>query len=282
MLSVDLQTEVVLAAVGRSVPSLFTGTGLFAKIILLVLFVISIISWAIIWDRTRLYLSLRAKGNALREAMASSGMGALIGSVKRFMPSIEGSILMEASRYIAGRHSGTREGRIVAGSPAAEEVERAKMRDVLERRALNEISSMERHLIFLATTAGVAPFLGLLGTVWGIMNSFLSMGVAGTASIEVVGPGIAEALVTTIAGLAAAIPALVGYNLLVRNVHRKESQVDLFISRVIEYCVVANGAAISNNPDARHGAGAHGSARGSSAQGSTAQGSTAQGREAQV
>ena len=76
------------------------------------------------------------------------------------------------------------------------------------------------------------------------MNSFLSMGVAGTASIAVVGPGIAEALVTTVAGLGAAIPALVGYNLLVRNVHRKEIQVDLFISRVIEYFVVSNGASV--------------------------------------
>ncbi len=246
----DLQSEAVLAAVGRSVPSLFTGTGLFAKVILLILFVISVIAWAIIWDRTRLYLRLRAKGNALRQAMASSGLGAMVGSVKQFMPSIEGAILMEASRYVAGRHTGTLEGRIVVDNPAAEEVERAKMRDMLERRALNDISGMERHLIFLATTAGVAPFLGLLGTVWGIMNSFVSMGVAGAASIEVVGPGIAEALVTTIAGLAAAIPALVGYNLLVRNVHRKEAQVDLFISRVIEHFVVSNGTAVPNRTPA--------------------------------
>lgn len=244
MLLVGLQSEVVLATVGRSVPSLFIGTGLFAKVVLLILFVVSVMSWAIIWDRARLYLRLRAKGNALRQALASSGIGAMVGSLTRFMPSIEGSILMEASRYVAGRHAGTREGRIAVGTPAAEEVERAKMRDVLERRALNEISGMERHLIFLATTAAVAPFLGLMGTVWGIMNSFLSMGVAGTASIEVVGPGIAEALVTTIAGLAAAIPALVGYNVLVRNVHRREAQVDLFISRVIEYFIVSNGAAV--------------------------------------
>ena len=113
------------------------------------------------------------------------------------------------------------------------------MREVLDRRAINEISGMERHLIFLATTSGVAPFFGLLGTVWGIMSSFLSMGVQGSASIEVVGPGIAEALATTIAGLGAAIPALIGYNLLVRNVHRKETQTDLFISRVIDYFIVA-------------------------------------------
>ena len=98
---------------------------------------------------------------------------------------------------------------------------------------------MERMLIFLSTTAAAAPFLGLLGTVWGIMSSFLSMGAEGAASLDVVGPGIAEALVTTIAGLGAAIPALIGYNLLLRNVHRKETLVDLFISRIIEQTILA-------------------------------------------
>ena len=235
-----LESEIVMAAVGRSVPSLFMGTGTFAKIILLILFVISMISWAIIWDRTRLYLRLRAKGNALRQAISTSGIGALMSSVDKYMPSIEGSILVEASRYVANKRSRIRDGRIVVDTPAAEEVERAKFREVLDRRALNEISGMERHLVFLATTSAVAPFLGLLGTVWGIMTSFLSMGVQGTASIDVVGPGIAEALATTIAGLGAAIPALIGYNLLVRNVHRKETQTDLFISRVIEHCVVSD------------------------------------------
>lgn len=234
-----LESEIVLATVGRSVPSLFTGTGTFAKIILLILFAISVISWAIMWDRTRLYLQLRSKGNALRKAIAKAGLGPLMASANKYMPSVEASILLEATRYVASKRSRSRDGRIVVDTPAAEEVERAKFREVLDRRALNEISGMERHLVFLATTAGVAPFLGLLGTVWGIMSSFLSMGVQGTASIDVVGPGIAEALATTIAGLGAAIPALIGYNLLVRNVHRKETQVDLFISRVIEYSVVS-------------------------------------------
>jgi biopolymer transport protein TolQ len=238
-----LETEVLFATVGRSMPSLFTGTGAFARIILLILFVISVISWAIIWDRTRLYLKLRAKGNALRRVMRRNGIGGLVDSVKKFMPSIEGAVILEAVHHVGSRRSGTRGGRIVVPSPAAEEIERTKMREVLDRRAINEISGMERHLIFLATTSGVAPFLGLLGTVWGIMSSFLSMGVQGSASIEVVGPGIAEALATTIAGLAAAIPALIGYNLLVRNVHRKETQTDLFISRVIDHFVVAEEAA---------------------------------------
>lgn len=228
-------------------PSLFTDTGAFAKVILLILFVISIITWAIIWDRTRLYLRLRAKGNAVRKMMNTTSIEALMESAKQYMPSLEGAILVEARRYVTGRRSGVGGRRIMVDNPAEEEIERSKLRDVLERRALNGISEMERHLVFLSTTASAAPFLGLMGTVWGIMSSFLSMGAQGSASIEVVGPGIAEALVTTIAGLGAAIPALIGYNVLVRNVHRKETVVDLFISRVIEGCVTSSGNKSHNN-----------------------------------
>jgi len=246
-MTMHLLTALPIASIARSVPSLFTGAGVFAKIILLLLFVISVISWAIMWDRTRLYLRLRAKGNALRKTVAAKGFGAGMGSLERFLPSVEGSVLLEARQHVQAQESADRDGRLVVDDPSAEEVERAKFREVLDRRALNEISEMERHLIFLSTTASVAPFLGLLGTVWGIMSSFLSMGAQGTASIEVVGPGIAEALVTTIAGLAAAIPALVGYNLLVRQLHRKETRIDLFISRVIDYFVVSS-------PSARQGA----------------------------
>ena len=239
-------TILPLAAMGRSMPSLFTETGVFAKVILLILFVISIITWAIIWDRTRLYLRLRARGNALRRIMGGTEIKSAMDTVTQYMPSIEGAILQEAKRYVDGNRLGSGGG-VVVRSPSEEEVERARLREVLERRALTGISEMERHLVFLSTTTSVAPFLGLLGTVWGIMSSFLSMGAQGSASIEVVGPGIAEALVTTIAGLAAAIPALVGYNVLVRNVHRKETVVDLFISRVIDECVSSDGGAARRN-----------------------------------
>lgn len=234
-----LDTILPVAAIGRSMPSLFTETGMFAKVILLILFVISIITWAIIWDRTRLYLRLRAKGNALRKLMSTTEIKPAMDAVAQYMPSVEGAILQEAKRYVDANQMGSG-GTIMVRNPSEEEVERTKLREVLERRALTGISEMERHLVFLSTTTSVAPFLGLLGTVWGIMSSFLSMGAQGSASIEVVGPGIAEALVTTIAGLAAAIPALVGYNILVRNVHRKETIVDLFISRLIEDCVTSD------------------------------------------
>ncbi|MFH1755075.1 MAG: MotA/TolQ/ExbB proton channel family protein [Candidatus Latescibacterota bacterium] len=218
------------ADVGSSVFSLITDAGLFAKAILLILFAISIISWAIIWDRTRLYLLLRKKGLRLRDSVSKGGLLSAMDGVKDYLPSVEGSILLETQRYLGSTYKET--GRAGGGSGELPEI--IPVRAFLERQAMNEISEMEKYLIFLSTTSAVAPFLGLLGTVWGIMSSFLSMGVQGTASIEVVGPGIAEALVTTIAGLATAIPALVGYNILVRYVHRQETRTDLFISRVAE------------------------------------------------
>jgi biopolymer transport protein TolQ len=231
--SMSILTILPPAAVGSSVFSLIANSGFFAKTILLLLFAISIISWAIIWDRTRLYLLLRKQGMRLRDGVAKKGLFVTMEEVKSYMPSVEGSILLETKHFIESKNGETDSGgesiQMRDALPQG-----TTMRSVLDRRAMNEISEMEKYLIFLSTTSAVAPFLGLLGTVWGIMSSFLSMGVQGTASIEVVGPGIAEALITTIAGLGAAIPALVGYNILVRYVHRQETRIDLFISRVVE------------------------------------------------
>ena len=221
------------AAVGSGVFSLIANSGFFAKAILLILFTISIISWAIIWDRTRLYLQLRKQGMRLKDGVAKKGLFVTMEEVKSYMPSIEGSILLETKRFIESKN-GEKDSNGESIQVRDALPQGTTMRSVLERQAMNEISEMEKYLIFLSTTSAVAPFLGLLGTVWGIMGSFLSMGVQGTASIEVVGPGIAEALITTIAGLGAAIPALVGYNILVRYVHRQETRIDLFISRVVE------------------------------------------------
>jgi biopolymer transport protein TolQ len=230
----DISTILPPAAVGSSVFSLIANAGFFAKAILFILFVISVISWAIIIDRARLYLQLRRQGIRLRDAVSRKGLLVAMEEVKSYLPSVEGSILMETKHFMDSTNR-ERTGGGVSRESGDESPQEMTIRSVLERQAMNEISEMEKYLIFLSTTSSVSPFLGLLGTVWGIMSSFLSMGVQGTASIEVVGPGIAEALITTIAGLGAAIPALVGYNILVRHVHRQETRIDLFISRVVEH-----------------------------------------------
>jgi biopolymer transport protein TolQ len=220
----------LFADLGRTLPSLVFQSGLFAKFVILVLFVLSVISWAVIYDRTRLYLRLRRGGKRLRAMITSRGLSLSMDSLKQCLPSIEGALTLEAKRHLEAAVSQSAPGRGVVQSPETT----AHLKDLLDRTAVAEIEEMEKYLVFLATTVAVAPFLGLLGTVWGITDSFMSMGAQGTASIEVVGPGIAEALITTIAGLATAIPALVGYNLLLRHVRRQENATELFISRLLD------------------------------------------------
>jgi len=82
----------------------------------------------------------------------------------------------------------------------------------MDRTSDEAVNNLERHVSFLATTGSVAPFIGLMGTVWGVMVSFVNIGAQGSATLVVVAPGIAEALIATIAGLAAAIPSVIGYN----------------------------------------------------------------------
>ena len=89
---------------------------------------------------------------------------------------------------------------------------------VMRRATTQEITRLERALTFLATTAATAPFVGLFGTVWGVMNAFLGLSTAKTSSIQAVAPGIAEALIATAVGLAAAIPAVVAFNHYARQI----------------------------------------------------------------
>ncbi|MFH1624230.1 MAG: protein TolQ [Pseudomonadota bacterium] len=88
----------------------------------------------------------------------------------------------------------------------------------LRQAVTSEITKLEKALTFLATTGNASPFIGLFGTVWGIMNAFKGIGIKGSASLAVVAPGISEALIATAAGLAAAIPAVVAYNYYVNKI----------------------------------------------------------------
>jgi len=104
-----------------------------------------------------------------------------------------------------------------------ENVERA-----IRRASGNEMTTIETMLPFLATTGAVAPFIGLFGTVWGIMQSFIAISGSGSASLDVVAPGIAEALIATAIGLVAAIPAVMAYNFFLRRIRVLESEMEAF------------------------------------------------------
>jgi biopolymer transport protein TolQ len=103
----------------------------------------------------------------------------------------------------------------------------------LRRAQQSEVTSLESMVPFLATTGSTAPFVGLFGTVWGIMNSFISIGAQKNASLDVVAPGIAEALIATAIGLVAAIPAVMAYNFFVRKINVLSNEMESFSSDML-------------------------------------------------
>jgi biopolymer transport protein TolQ len=103
----------------------------------------------------------------------------------------------------------------------------------LKKASIDQGNRLERALSFLATTGNTAPFIGLFGTVWGIMESFRNIGMMGSASLAVVAPGISEALVATAAGLAAAIPAVVAYNYFLHKISLFRAEMEIFSSEFL-------------------------------------------------
>ena len=227
-----------LAAVGTSIPQILGDTGAFGLASLAILTLASIASWGVMFERWRFFRQLDKKVRDLKNVIRTRGLAAALTEAESYLPSVEAAVLDEAHMYMSARGV---DGQIVLDDRPAAEAERARLRALLDGRASSQFAVMERYLILLSTVASASPFLGLLATVWGIMHSFLGMASGGAATIDVVGPGIAEALIGTIAGLGAAIPALVGYNMFVRRVQKKESEIDLFLSRAAEYLVAVRG-----------------------------------------
>jgi biopolymer transport protein TolQ len=223
-------TSFALVLLKSGIGDIILHAGIVAKLVLAILMVLSAISWAIAIDKirtlrrserqTRRFLMLLPRDFSIFEA-ARYGRG--------FHDSPLPRLLLEAATCVEkdlAAMTSINEGhaRVIAQSA----------KNAMERTGIGLIAGMERNLGFLATTASVSPFLGLFGTVWGVMNSFLSMGQMGSASLTVVGSGVAEALITTVFGLGAAIPALVSYNYLVNITRRQGTEMESFISRVAD------------------------------------------------
>ena len=124
----------------------------------------------------------------------------------------------------------------------------AAVRRSAERAIYAEVEELERYLMLLSTAVTISPFLGLLGTVWGIMNAFWDMQALRSANLIVVAPGIAEALITTIAGLATAIPAVVFYNLIVRKIDLVANEMERLRTLFEEEVTAQAGAAAAGAP----------------------------------
>lgn len=207
----------IFLQVSDSISGLIAHTGALAKTILAILVVLSVVSWTIMVEKFRFF-------------KRSSRQGA------QFISLFKETKHLEELDHGAEQLPDSAEAQLVSaivGEGNAEELRNPNVIDkYLDSSITQIVTDWESYLIFLATTATISPFLGLLGTVWGIMSSFLSMGVRGSANLYVVGPGIAEALITTIFGLGAAIPAVVGYNYLLRVIRRKEDGLLVFAARL--------------------------------------------------
>ncbi len=197
-----------------SVWEIVGGSSAFGIIILLLLTVMSVISWVVILNRWRTYKKAEADNNQfLKIFRRSKKLAESVGQAKFFSRSPLSNIFMAgyvelASLYESKNVGGTMQE--TKHSLDADDFEIIEMG--MEKTVTEQITILERQVIFLATTANAAPFMGLLGTVVGIMDSFWSIGERGSASLAVVAPGIAEALLATIVGLAAAIPAVIAFN----------------------------------------------------------------------
>lgn len=192
------------AGIRASVPALIASAGPFAKSVLALLAIMSVYSWAVIADRVRLFARVRS---ADREFLDAFRRLPATGDFRRLCEQYPRSLLARVA--MAGQRALDQQP-LEAGGSVAMRYEVAQR--AMDRAATEEVANLERHVGFLATTGSVSPFIGLMGTVWGVMSSFLNIGAQGSASLVVVAPGIAEALIATVAGLAAAIPAVVGYN----------------------------------------------------------------------
>lgn len=202
----------------------------FAKVILIVLLGFSVVSWAVIIDKLRMFKAAsRYSEMFLRRFREGAGLEELSSISRQMQSGPYSRVLLQALPHLPAARQ-----REQAGSrePIGSE-ELTRVRSAMSRSAGVEITSMETYLNFLATTGSVTPFLGLLGTVWGVMSSFLGMGVRGSATLAVVAPGIAEALIATVAGLGAAIPAVIAYNYFLGRVRAAENQMTDFVS---EFC----------------------------------------------
>lgn len=199
------------------------------QLTILILITLSILSWAIGWAKYKQFKSLKNANTEFDHLFwSSSSLDDLYSKVDSFSNSPHARVFKAA--YL--------EMKKIAESPMANSANsgsdplQLSGLDNLERSVRkaseNEISEMENRLTILATTGSTGPFIGLFGTVWGIMGSFHQIGVTGSASLAAVAPGISEALITTAIGLAAAIPAVVIYNNCIAVIRKEEISLNNF------------------------------------------------------
>ncbi|RMF92135.1 MAG: Tol-Pal system subunit TolQ [Nitrospinota bacterium] len=221
--------------------ALVLQAGPVGKMVLAMLGGFSLFSWAIILQKLHFFYRMQRDSTRFQAVFQSkTNLSVIYAATKKFSYSPLAKLF--ATTYLTLREmlrqdAMTGEGKENGGS----EKSRLFIADVeslhrtLQQVANSEVLLMEKYLIFLATTASVTPFIGLFGTVWGVMSAFQRIGYRGGASLAVVAPGISEALIATAAGLAAAIPAVIAYNYFVNRIKIVTNAMDQFVAELLSY-----------------------------------------------
>ncbi len=206
-------------AIGGEISGLIESSGLVAKAVLIILLIFSLGSWTIIFSKWGLYRRARAQSNRfIRMFRKSDRLNDVAAVAEQFKPSPLVSVFEGAYDELRKQ-----------GYP----VRVLSLQRATQIASSEELTRLESRLPWLATCGAVTPFIGLFGTVWGIIDAFHGLGTAGSATLRAVAPGISEALITTAAGLFAAIPAVIAYNIFIQNIREFGARMDDFSLELI-------------------------------------------------
>ena len=205
-----------------SLIQLFLRADFIVKSVIIILISASIYSWALIFEKYRLFKKIEKSTTNFEDRFwKSKSAESFYNSFANRDKNPVGNIFQSAMAELIKTKS------------KSSSIQSARVERIIEISADKEIKLIEKHFTFLATVGSTAPFIGLFGTVWGIMNSFQSIAISRNTSLAIVAPGIAEALFATALGLLAAIPAVVAYNKFNSDSKKYSSRVENFSKRFL-------------------------------------------------
>ena len=217
-----------IASTDLSILGLFGHADMLGKAVMLGLVIISVFTWGIIFDKMGKISRLKSRATFFEERFWSSGsLDALYDKIRRPADPMQAVFVAGMKEWRAAAEKG-----MMATSQGRSSVQ-ARIDRMLQVTIGREMALIETWMTFLASVSSVAPFLGLFGTVWGIMHSFIGIAAAQNTSLAVVAPGIAEALLATAVGLIAAIPATAAYNKFSTEIGRYGARLENFANDFI-------------------------------------------------
>ncbi len=223
-----MEQEIATQVVGLGGATDFTIWQLFlradwvVKSVIIILLASSIYSWALIFDKYRLFKRIDKSTQLFENKFWKSK------SAEAFYKSLPGKTDDPLTSIFQSAMS-----ELIKTKSKSSAVQIARVTRVVEVSVDKQLKNVEKNFTFLATVGATAPFIGLFGTVWGIMNSFQSIAISRNTSLAIVAPGIAEALFATALGLLAAIPAVIAYNKFNSDAQRYFSRIDNFCKRFL-------------------------------------------------